>query len=1348
MKKILLICLFAIVGLTTFSQNNTGKQYIPWLKSDYITIPTGYFVWHGDTIDFTQFVDSLYLSLYDSTKLYVTPAQMMDSLANLGAHDTVSLNVSATTGGMTLIGQEIGNQSATASRNGYLTKEDFDLFYKKLTTVTTDASFTGNGTEASPLKLANALGTVVTDGIVEDDNIAIYKGTSGDTIQDGGYTVAELLNLGNAIGTLDEGNIDPDIARDSEIPVISNIAYGVTWDGVLDGASKNAIYDVISALPGGHDAVTLGTANGLSLSGQELSLGLSGTASTGALNSTDWNTFNAYKLDSASINRWSDTLGTVIGLATAYDISLLNTAGNMNNVMYLNNTQTATGQKTFSNVTTKFGSTGAASWIQLISSTYPQILFTTPTDSRILFRNGNLLQWRFDGTNDGELYHSFNSNLSTVSWAANNITAAGTIIADGKLTATTARFTSVVDSVGVSVLGLTSYGNLTTNALIDTSDIVGLAEFIPNHETDPNVSDLVKSIDEADTTRWGEIITNPAQTLTYSDTVVFDVDSSGNAIVTISGNVSVLNIDNIEDGESGTIVIIQDDTGGWGIDAIQSEGLIVKYVYLDTTDYIITEVDPTVSNLVKSIDAADTTRWGIDTDTQLSEAQVDAYADDNGYLDDDSNYYKLNSANTGAGIISYSTGFTFNNDRQLVDKAYVDAIAAGNMPKLPVDAATTANITLSGTQTIDSYAVTAGMRVLVKNQSTSSQNGVYTVAAGAWARSTDLDTWTELYKAYVAVLSGGQSGSSFVCTIASTGNLGTDAVTWVLYSAPANIVEGDGINKVGNVISAEFGGTGVATTVSRTDHTQAATTIGGGTISDTEFSYLDNATSNIQTQLNAKVTGTTGLLTESVTGLQFSGTPSVVGGASALSLTTNYFIPLKADSSKWAAGYNNSVTALSVTGTTTKTVTATQQDGGTVVSNTFTDNVNDADYLTTNELQTVDTFRLSGTNLELSLSSDGQAKKTVSLSGLAGSSLFTDSGGAFSYLTDTGEDLGIGSSTDLGDYKFQVTGNQYLKGNAKFSTNGVAPAYLEMEDVESTLITPTAFHGALFVDSDSLWYKNSLGVYRNLLRSPVATIPLSTSTVRGGVQIGYVESSLVPNNFKLRLSTDGSEDAYTTIVDASTTVKGIAKFNSNNFSVSAGLVSGTNWLTNGNFIDMVDITDQVRIGTTAATGTWDLYVEGQISTGYLGSRGIITATNYISTEEYIISDYLTTRNVSSMSATVPNEGNFYSKTDNKAYFQANNVEFDLTNTVEKFRTIAVNTTLTTTDKIVFVSAGGTVVTYPTVPTGKIYTIRNIASSSITVPTYTILGANTTATTVASYQCVTLCYTGSAWYQID
>ena len=71
-------------------------------------------------------------------------------------------------------------------------------------------------------------------------------------------------------------------------------------------------------------------------------------------------------------------------------------------------------------------------------------------------------------------------------------------------------------------------------------------------------------------------------------------------------------------------------------------------------------------------------------------------------------------------------------------KGYVDSVSQGLDVKDSVKVATTANITLSGTQTIDGVAVSADERVLVKDQSTASQNGLYLCKASAWARTSDL----------------------------------------------------------------------------------------------------------------------------------------------------------------------------------------------------------------------------------------------------------------------------------------------------------------------------------------------------------------------------------------------------------------------------------------------------------------------------------------------------------------------------------------------------------------------------------------------------------------------------------
>jgi hypothetical protein len=135
-------------------------------------------------------------------------------------------------------------------------------------------------------------------------------------------------------------------------------------------------------------------------------------------------------------------------------------------------------------------------------------------------------------------------------------------------------------------------------------------------------------------------------------------------------------------------------------------------------------------------------------------------------------------------------------------KNYVDNIAQGLDPKQSVKAASVANIaSLSGTMTIDGIALIAGDRVLVKDQSTASANGIYTVAAGAWSRTTDSDTWAKLISAYVFVEQGTANADvGFYCNVDSTGTLGTTSVTWVQFNGASQVVAGAGMTKSGNTL--------------------------------------------------------------------------------------------------------------------------------------------------------------------------------------------------------------------------------------------------------------------------------------------------------------------------------------------------------------------------------------------------------------------------------------------------------------------------------------------------------------------------------------------------------------------
>jgi len=141
-------------------------------------------------------------------------------------------------------------------------------------------------------------------------------------------------------------------------------------------------------------------------------------------------------------------------------------------------------------------------------------------------------------------------------------------------------------------------------------------------------------------------------------------------------------------------------------------------------------------------------------------------------------------------------------DADAATKAYVDSVAQGLDVKASCRAAATGNITLSGTQTIDGVAVVAGDRVLVKDQSTSANNGIYVVSAGSWSRSSDMDTWSEFPGAFVFVEDGTvNDNSGWVCTVAPGGTLGVTPVTWEQFSGAGQINAGTGMTKTGNTLN-------------------------------------------------------------------------------------------------------------------------------------------------------------------------------------------------------------------------------------------------------------------------------------------------------------------------------------------------------------------------------------------------------------------------------------------------------------------------------------------------------------------------------------------------------------------
>ena len=152
-------------------------------------------------------------------------------------------------------------------------------------------------------------------------------------------------------------------------------------------------------------------------------------------------------------------------------------------------------------------------------------------------------------------------------------------------------------------------------------------------------------------------------------------------------------------------------------------------------------------------------------------------------------------------------GFGVKNLKDAVDPqdavtfSQLNALAQGWKWKDPVRAATTANITLSGVQTIDSVSLVAGDRVLVKNQTAAAANGIYLVAAGAWVRATDFDASTEVLLATVFVSEGTQGNSGWTMTTDGPITLGTTLLTWIQTTGGTTLTQGAGILIAGGVIS-------------------------------------------------------------------------------------------------------------------------------------------------------------------------------------------------------------------------------------------------------------------------------------------------------------------------------------------------------------------------------------------------------------------------------------------------------------------------------------------------------------------------------------------------------------------
>jgi phage-related tail fiber protein len=171
---------------------------------------------------------------------------------------------------------------------------------------------------------------------------------------------------------------------------------------------------------------------------------------------------------------------------------------------------------------------------------------------------------------------------------------------------------------------------------------------------------------------------------------------------------------------------------------------------------------------------------------------------------------------------------------QAATKQYVDNAITGLDFKQSVRATTTANITLSGTQTIDGVALNAGDRILVKDQTTPSQNGIYVVAAGSWSRAIDADNSPagEVTAGMYAFVEEGTTyaSSGWVLATANPITLGTTNLSFLQFNGLGQLTAGTGLTKTGSTLSITASGVTAGTyssvTVDTTGRVTAATNPG------------------------------------------------------------------------------------------------------------------------------------------------------------------------------------------------------------------------------------------------------------------------------------------------------------------------------------------------------------------------------------------------------------------------------------------------------------------------------------------------------------------------------------------
>lgn len=237
------------------------------------------------------------------------------------------------------------------------------------------------------------------------------------------------------------------------------------------------------------------------------------------------------------------------------------------------------------------------------------------------------------------------------------------------------------------------------------------------------------------------------------------------------------------------------------------------------------------------------------------------------------------------------------------NKDYVDNLSQGLSGKEAVRVATTANGTLASAfqngASVDGVTLATGNRILIKDQSTGAENGIYTVnASGAPTRAIDADSVGELEGAYVFAMEGTTNADKgFLCTTNAPITPGSTATTWVVYGAGGGISAGAGLtgtstfDVVGDtsiVVTADLVTRGALTGAITAPQSSNTTTLAADVVANTNLANMAaNSLKGNNTGGSADPLDLTVAQVRTLLGMPVKYSQATVGGATSQVITHN-----------------------------------------------------------------------------------------------------------------------------------------------------------------------------------------------------------------------------------------------------------------------------------------------------------------------------------------------------------------------------------------------------------------------------------------------------------------------------